>query len=58
MYGDMGGDTFFAYILRNNQLYIVWGGGYQIWIVIDIFCCVFCYLYVGGRANIEHTTNN
>ena len=38
---DMGEGTFFADILCNNQMYIVWGGGYQIWIVIDMFCCVF-----------------
>ena len=55
--GDMGGDTFFADILCNNQLYIVWGGGYQIWIVIDICCCLFDTYNVGGRTNIEHVYN-
>ena len=54
--GVMGEGTFIADILCNNQLYIVWGGGYQIWIVIDIFCCVFCYLYVGAWFHFTHFT--
>ena len=57
MYGDMGEDTFFADILCNNQLYIVWGGGYQIWIVFDIFCMFDTY-NVGGQQtlNIQQKT--
>ena len=51
----MGGDTFFADILCNNQLYIVWGGGYQIWIVIDICCCLFDTYMLGTE---EHWYTN
>jgi len=49
---DMGEGTFFADILCNNQMYIVWGGGYQIWIVFDIFCMFDTYML--GRTDIEH----
>ena len=54
--GDMDGGTFFADILCNNQLYIVWGGGYQIWIVFDIFCMFDTYML--GTEEHWYTTIN
>ena len=40
--GDMDGGTFFADILCNNQLYIVWGGGirYGLLLVSFVVCLI------------------
>ena len=51
----MRGDTFFADILCNNQLYIVWGGGTTYGLLLISFCCLFD-TYVGEGTDIEHTT--
>ena len=36
----MGGDTFFADILCNNQLYIDWGGGIRYGLFLISFACL------------------
>ena len=56
--GGYGWRHIFADILCNNQMYSVWGGGYQIWIVFDVFCCLFDTSMLGGEQTLNiHTTN-
>ena len=52
---DMGEGTFFADILCNNQMYIVWGGDTRYGLLLISFCCLFD-TYVGEGTDIEHTT--
>ena len=49
--GDMG-DTFFADISCNNQLYIVWGGGTTYGLLLISFCCLFD-TYVGEEQTLN-----